>query len=634
MAVSAAPAPAPNLRLVVDDGLRIQDEILGASTGSTADHTRLVEMFEEAEDASASNREKVERDVDYRDGKQWTEAQVEKLRKRGQPAITHPLIREKINYLLGLERAQRTDPRALPRNPNPQDEGAAEAATDSLRFVCQQQRYDQSRSRCWEDILVAGWGGIEIGVKLAEGRPPEITLKRCAWDRMFYDPYSSEFDFSDANYLGMVRWMDRDEAIAEYGDGADRVFDESFQGFGAGDTYEDKPKSSYWVSWGKRKRIRVVLMYYKAPSGVWNFAEFTRGGFLRQGESPFLDDDGVPEHPYVWRSGYVDRENNRSGMVRDLIDLQDAINKFHSKAVHTINARQTFGNRKLPDVNTLRREINRPDGHIALEGDAEFMKDFGVIPTGEMSAGNLQLMDRALGAFTLFGPNAAMQGKGSQSASGRSIQANQQGGAIQMGALADTLNDMDFEVYRKVWRRVRQFWNAEMWVRVTDDEQKPRWVGLNQPIVDEMGYPAIDPATGMPQVRNAVAEMDVDIIVDTTPHQASLHGEQFGKLVELAPVVPMPPKVYLEASDLRNKGKLIQLHDEWMASQQPQPPQEPAPDPMAQQAQIAALQVELENKQADTANKQASAKSAAQAQEIAMRAELQRLYAAMGQPPR
>jgi hypothetical protein len=114
-----------------------------------------------------------------------------------------------------------------------------------------------------------------------------------------------------------------------------------------------------------------------------------------------------------------------------------------------------------------------------------------------------------------------------------------------------------------------------------------------------------------------------------------LHGEQFGKLVELAPVVPMPPKVYLEASDLRNKGKLIQLHDEWMASQQPQPPQEPAPDPMAQQAQIAALQVELENKQADTANKQASAtKSAAQAQEIAMRAELQRLYAAMGQPPR
>lgn len=572
-------------------------------------HLRLVEMYDEAEDTSRTNREKAERDVDYRDGKQWTDAEVKQLRKRGQPAITHPLIRQKVDYLLGLERSQRTDPRALPRNPNPNDEGAAEAATDALRFVCEQQRYDQIRSRAWEDILVPGWGGVEVGIKWdARGRPT-VTLQRCSWDRMFADPHSSQPDYSDANYLGMVRWMDREEAIAEYGPEAKEVFDECFAGHSANDTYDDRPKHMGWVRWGKRRRVRVVLIYYKAPDGVWNFAEYTKGGFLRFGESPYLDDDGVPEHPYCWRSAYVDRENNRSGIVRDLIDLQDEVNKRRSKAMHAINSRQTYGNQKIPDVNGLKRELNRVDGHVEMQGDAQFGTDFGIIPTADIAQGNLTLLQQAMNAFEVLGPNAAMQGKGPQSQSGRAILAQQQGGAIQMGTLSDTLRDMDHEVYRKIWRRIRQFWQAEMWVRVTDDEQKLKWVGLNTPVMDEMtGLPMVGPY-GEPLVQNDVAQMDVDIIVDDSPHMATLQGEQFAKLVDLAPIVPMPPKVYLTASDLRNKGDLIRLLDEAQQAQG-------QPNPLAQ----AAAETELQNKQADTAHKAAQAQKAqAQAAETAQK---------------
>lgn len=571
-------------------------------------HGRLVEMFEEAEDASFTNRTKAERDVDYRDGRQWTEEEVKKLRKRGQPAITHPLIRQKVDYLLGMERAQRTDPRALPRNPNPMDEGAAEAATDALRFVCEQQRYDQVRSRSWEDILVAGWGGVEVGVRMNAHGKPVITIGRCAWDRMLIDPYSSAFDYSDASYLGMVRWMDRDEAVAEYGEGAARVFDECFSSSSVG-TYDDKPKLTPWIHWGKRRRVRVVLLYYRNPEGIWHYAEFTKGGFLRQDVSPYLDDDGMPEHPYAWRSAYVDRDNNRSGIVRDLIDLQDEVNKRRSKAMHAINSRQTFGNHKVPDAEEMRREMARVDGHVALAGDAVFGKDFGVIPTGDIAQGNIALLQQAMSAFEILGPNAAMQGKGTQDQSGRAILAQQQGGVIQLGTLSETLRDMDHEVYRKIWRRVRQFWTAETWVRVTDDEQQLKWIGLNQRVTDPYGQPMLDDY-GQPIVKNAVAQMDVDIIVDDAPHMATLQSEQFGKLVDLAKLgIRFPNKVYLAASDLRNKGELIQLEAE--QSQQP-------PNPMQEQA----AQLELQNKQADTARKAAQAQHAqAQAAHISAQAQ-------------
>ena len=82
---------------------------------STADdisyHARLVEMFEDAEDASYKSRVGAQVHVDYYDGKQWTEKEKKALEKRGQPVIAWNRVREKIDYLQGAERERRTKPR-------------------------------------------------------------------------------------------------------------------------------------------------------------------------------------------------------------------------------------------------------------------------------------------------------------------------------------------------------------------------------------------------------------------------------------------------------------------------------------------------------------------------------------------
>lgn len=619
-------------------------------------HTRLVEDFEAAEDASRTNREKAERDHDYYHNKQLTEKEFKALQKRGQPPVTLNMIRGKVNFLLGLERTQRTKPRALPRTQ--MHEQDAQAVGDALRYVVEDNRYDQTRSRIWEDVITVGWGGTEFSVeevgRATPGAPTmRLVERRCPWDRMFWDPYSSEHDFSDAAYLGMVLWMDRTEAVRRYGEAAGKVFDETIEGAAVGGTFDDKPRLTTWVQHGKRQRVRIVQMYRLSDdTGEWEFWEFTKGGILKGGPSPWLDEDGARVHGYDWASAYIDRDNNRYGIIRDMIDPQDEINKRRSKALHHYTTRQTFGNSNAlgaGNVADLKRNLNRPDGHIQLEGIAEFGKDFGIIPTNDMAQGHAELLGQAMSFFqSHVGPNASMQGRGGASQSGRAIMANSQNGALEAAPLTDSLKDMDHRVYRRMWNAIRQFWTGETWVRVTDDEKNLKWVGLNtpqmvplmQPVIvngqvgqqpaigpdgQPLMQPVIDPVTGQPILQNAVSEVDVDIFIDDAPDMGTMMDEQFEKLVQLKQMDvqgEIPLKALIEAfPGLRNKDKMLEAISE-REKQLAEQAQATAP------IEQAAAEGEIMNKQADTANKAASAAlNEAKAQATVMEGEAKILQA-------
>jgi hypothetical protein len=80
-------------------------------------HNWLLEMFRDAEEATERARDKAARDLDYYDGKQWTEEEVKELKRRGQPAITLNKIRDRVDYYLGLERPQRNQAARLAAQP-------------------------------------------------------------------------------------------------------------------------------------------------------------------------------------------------------------------------------------------------------------------------------------------------------------------------------------------------------------------------------------------------------------------------------------------------------------------------------------------------------------------------------------
>lgn len=563
------------------------------------DLPRLIQYYEDSEQRSHIAREKAERDRDYVDNKQLTEEEVRKLQKRGQPPICLNVIRSRASFLAGMEKKQRRDPKAYPRN-NPEDVNAAEAFTDGMRYCVERGDYASKRSQAWKNITIEGFGGIEIAAVTKKNGDVEFTMSRIPWDRLFYDPHSAEPDFSDARYLGQVMWMDYDEALDRavsngYVDeqGAREILDTTLStGPNVSRTYDDKPRWQVWAD-GKRKRVRIVMMWHREASG-WKYCEFTKSGKIAYADGPYVDQDGETYCPWLLESANVDRDNNRYGEMRHLIDPQDEINKRRSKALHLLNTTGVIAEAgAVDDVNAARREIARPDFWL--------VKNVGraleIIKGADLAAGQAQLGAQAMAYVDQAGPNSALLGKGKQDQSGRALEAQQAGGLVEQSDLMDVLRRLDWRVFNVIASMIKQFWNEQKWIRVTDDEETPRWVGLNEPMWTDTisgetkplsewrkiyeslppGAPqprvveAVNEETGEPMRANDVARLDMDIMVSDAPDTISLDGENYQAFTELMKMGLPPPALKLAIEmhpglSSKRKKQLTELIDQLMQS--------------------------------------------------------------------
>lgn len=560
--------------------------------------TILTDYFTEAEDASQTARANAERDRDYVDHKQLTQSEINTLKNRGQPPVQINRLKPMIDHLRGLERKSRTDPKAFPRTP--QHDEDAETVTDTLRFIADNDEFDQTKSEAFDNFIIEGVEGCEV---VWNPDTEEIELNAVMWDRLVYDPHSRKADFGDAKYKGIVIWMDEDDAITQYPD-KESLISGSITNASNSETYDDKPTN--WVD-PSRHRIRVVQMYYQ-ESGTWMLAHFTEAGFLVDPmESPWIDDKGKPECGLELQSAYSDRNGNRYGFVRIRIDPQDEVNKRRSKSLHLLSQRQTYANARAvgkKDVRQMKGELAKPDGHVEMNAGAEFGKDFGLLTTNDLATGQFNLLQEAKGELDLFTPS----GSGIDAAqSGRSrVIEEQTGNQIQLTPLFDGHRAWQTRIYRQAWNRARQFWTGEKWIRVTDDEKNIKWVGLNRPVTagDKLaeefgGIPPQfenDPRLSVPVgVENQISEMDVDIILKEVPDVVTIQQEQFEQLVTLYQANPqgIPWELVLEASQLRNKDQLLEKVEG-------DPEQQAQAAAERKAAEQAVLTAQLENTNAET----------------------------------
>jgi hypothetical protein len=539
---------------------------------------KLVQWHESADQATVDGRALAERDRDYYDGNQWTDEEIAKLQKRKQPVVTINRIKPKVDSLRGQEQQRRMMPRAYPRTPK-EEEGAT-AATDAIRFVMDQAKWNRHRSECFSEFIVEGACGIDVQVYQKPDGDYCIDPKQIRWDRMWYDPHSRLPDYSDAAYKGQFIWMDLEEAVAKW-PGKESILDSTVATEpSASQTFEDVPRTR-WAD-PKRKRVRIAECWSKEDGKVF-FTQYTKAGILNRIESPFVNEEGEPEDGFVFGSCFVDRDGERYGIVRGWISVQDEINKRRSKAMHLLSVRQTWGNQAVGDKNALRAELARPDGHVELPGGAKMGEDFGVLPTNDMAAAQFDLLQEAKNEIDAVGVNAALSGTENRAMSGRALMARAEQGLAELGPVFDNFAQFQHDVYRKVWNRIRQFWTAEKWVRVTDDDRNVQFVGLNQPLT--LGEQLLEEFKKSPEAtpeaiaqaeqqakmdprmqqvvgkKNNVAELDVDIVLDEVPASATIQTETFDQLVQIAPQAgSMPPQLFevlIEASPLRNKDKLL-----------------------------------------------------------------------------
>lgn len=560
------------------------------------DIAALRRMLEEAISLTSDARRESRTDQDYKDGKQWTPGEKNTLKKRKQPDLVFNRVRPAVHGTLGVIKQGSTDPRAYPRNP--QDEDSADVASKTLRFIADKNDFDSRKIDCAEDYLVLGTCAVLIGAD----DDNQITIEQIRWEEFFYDPRSRAQDFRDARFMGVAKWMYADDVAAMY----PKAKADLDAGLNSGaplgavdDTFEDRPSDGgQTVAWVDKSKRRVMLVELYHQDGGWKRCVFHAGGVLDYGDSPYQDAKKRPCNPIEAQSCFVDRENNRYGVVRDMRGPQDEINKRRSKLLHLINSRQL----QAPsadmasiaigtDKDVARTEASKPDGVIP--------PGYTVVPTADLAAGQAQLLAEAKAEIERMAPNPALIGRDEGAQSGRARLVRQQAGMTEQAVIFGGIEDWELRVYRQMWNRARQFWTGPMFIRVTDDEGSPEFVGVNQPIhgpaqvvMGPDGQPTLQPT--VLGYENSLAELDVDIVIDTVPDTANIQQEQFQILAELAKVYG-PQEVsfddLLEVSTMPNKRALMEKRKARAEEAQQNP---------MQALQVAGAQAEVQKTAAET----------------------------------
>lgn len=578
-------------------------------------------------------------DYDYYDGLQLTASEKAILEARGQPDIIVNRTKVAVNGTLGIIAHSHTDPKCWPRSR--EDADAADVATDVLRFVTEKNHFNLKKVACAKDNFIGGACAMMVGVDPDKNVP----LTQVRWEEFIYDTRSREVDFSDARHMGIGKWMFYEDVSAMYKGKAPSIgesMETSVGMIGQGDDFMgDRPINQGWLN-VRERRVFVVEMYYRVGK-VWYKTCYWYGGVLEEGKSPYNDEDGVPSCPIIAEACYINRNNDRYGIVREMRPLQDEINKRRSKLLHLINSSQIQARDPSAievDAESARLEAARPDGVIPY--------GWQKVPTSDMAQGQMLLLTEAKNEIERFGPNPAVLGRQGADTSGRALLARQQGGMIELAVVLDQLDDWELRIYKAIWARVKQYWKAPQYIRVTGRQDDPQFVGINQPIPNpQAGQPVMAPVPhpaggitedpnnpGQPQMghvhsptptdpndpqsptelkpqfhepilgyKNQVAEMDVDITIDTTPATATIMAEQLESLLKMVQANPayaaqVPFEVFIDLMPLPRKREIMAQIKQYRDTQQ-QAQSQMQQQQMSQMAQKLASEIRKNMTQAD-----------------------------------
>ena len=574
---------------------------------------KFTNHFDEFADNATTTLKDAAQSRDYYDGRQLTPEEYSALVKRKQPPIVRNAVQKSVLKILGAETQLRQDPKAYPRTPK--DEDGAEAITKGLRFVADNINFDDLSSEQFEYQIVEGFGGgiVEINPKTLE-----IELTVPMPDRLYWDIHSRKNDYSDSKYFGVVAWMDVEDIKRRWPDSKSSI-QEHMDQFSRHTDFEDKPDHNRWVN-AKRNRMMVNQEYY-LDKGVWHEVFFCQACILSEQESPYLDEDGDPMCPIELESSFVTRDGDRYGVVETMKDPQDEVNKRGSKALHILNVNQTVAEKgAVQNVNRLKSEKAKPDGHIEVNPGALRDKTFQFIDQSSELVAHLQMMQEAKSEIDELSIDAAV----SASASGRSRELEQQDQLTKIGRIFDRHRSWKRRIYRQFWARMKQFWDEEKWVRVTDEDGAAEFVGINQKVTLGQKVQEHAEQTGeeippnflsdprmnqVVEVRNDVKQLDMDIILDEAPNYINLQHEIFASVMEgsRASGQPIPLDVMVDLMpSVPNKR---QIKDKLTGDEQQKAQQQQLAE---QQQQIQDLMVQL-----DVAQRKANlGKTAAETEKI------------------
>lgn len=552
-------------------------------------------------------RDYAKQDYEFVDGKQWTDADLKKMRKAERPAITINRIRPIINLLCGYSAQNETEPDFLPRSE--EDDRVARVAKGITKYAFDQTNYQRVKKQAFRDAVTCGvgyyWITYDYNWAKMDGK---INIDNVSPFDVFIDPESIKDDLSDANYCGRYSWETPDRLCQVYPDKADEIrtlsheYDETEL-----ETLNTQP---LWYS-HELKKLRVVQYWYKdytqkqayivngemidaskpdefailqasgaepttIPLEKIRYATFCGGLLLEEGESPYKHGHFPLVAQYCYKSGWGTDDDDGlepAGVVRDLKDPQRELNKNRSQRMHIVN-QQSLGVRfwRGNASERLKREIQQksttPGANIFLPQSVTFEDG---LPASQ-SIGNIELENQAQSDFySISGITPESLSGSVRQMSGKAIDLRQSVTTVQTAEIFDNAKEAELEIVNILWGEkgspglIPQYFNEKKVLRILGDDGKKEWIQIQPGIGQAMQeQPAINPMTGQPQTDddgNPITKVlydlscfDFDIVITTSQASATARAANLYQLLDAKKSgVDIPMDIILDFMDFPEK---------------------------------------------------------------------------------
>lgn len=245
----------------------------------------LRQWWHEAFTGAIENRMDQAIDTDFYDGLQWNTEDAQILKERGQAPLVFNVIQQHIRWIMGTERRTRVQYKVYGRTK--EDLKPAQIKTQLLKYTDDVNRAAYARSKAFEDLLKAGVGWLETGIR---GDPYDEPLfdRWESWRNMWNDPLAREPDNSDARFVFRSKWVDEEIAIAMFPDRVMQIresarethltgYEDDLDGFqdiyGRTGTLVTTSRGAYDTGQGLgsgqlgnvRSRVRLIECWYRMP---------------------------------------------------------------------------------------------------------------------------------------------------------------------------------------------------------------------------------------------------------------------------------------------------------------------------------------------------------------------------------
>jgi hypothetical protein len=450
-------------------------------------------------------------------------------------------------------------------------------------------RYEEKQQ--FRDALIGGMGWTKLRVLVdPETGKPRIDVEYVDAFEMFMDPYSAKYDLSDALYVTQARWMSMERAQALYPEFHDElaVFTSGFEVPTDALLHQFKKRYVHFnqrrirlaEQWF-RKMTRTAVLVIPKLNKTYNVTDVKTARLdeirKKYPDAMYAEDIKTEMHMityighlliehkvnplggnyFPYDALFADRKKDGMpfSIIKDGVPIQEAINKRESKSLHLLSRDRVIFERGAVVTMTLDKlaeELARPDGQIALDGTG---KRFEIDKQVDLAVGQETMHREAksdLGRVTGVNPDA--RGEKTPIRSGRGVIAKVQQTERILADLFDNLRHTKEERAWKIYQLIKYFYTDEMTFMVTDDLQapgaRPKSYTINQ------------------NGQNVVAKGHYDIVVTEMPDFDTMRQEEFHVMTQtlgkIAKAGPMYVRMMLEASDMRQKGRMIEILEEHM----------------------------------------------------------------------